>query len=51
MNTAIGISAKDPESAQNAAAGPAFLLMFASNAVVPPSTLPTGCSRSPATSR
>jgi ABC transporter DrrB family efflux protein len=40
VNTAIGISAKDPESAQNAAAGPAFLLMFASNAIVPVSTLP-----------
>jgi ABC-2 type transport system permease protein/oleandomycin transport system permease protein len=39
-NTAIGIAAKDPESAQNAAAGPAFLLMFASNAIVPASTLP-----------
>ncbi len=40
MNTAIGISAKDPESAQNVAAGPAFVLMFASNAIVPASTLP-----------
>ena len=40
MNTAIGISAKDPESAQNVAVGPAFLLMFASNAIVPASTLP-----------
>jgi ABC transporter DrrB family efflux protein len=40
MNTAIGIAAKDPESAQNAAAGPAFLLMFAGNAIVPASTLP-----------
>ena len=40
MNTAIGISVRDPESAQNAAAGPAFLLMFASNAIVPVGTLP-----------
>jgi ABC transporter DrrB family efflux protein len=40
MNTAIGISAKDPESAQNAATGPAFLLLFASNAIVPAATLP-----------
>ena len=40
MNTAFGISAKDPESAQNAAVGPAFLLMFASNAIVPAQTLP-----------
>lgn len=40
MNTAIGISAKDPESAQNAATGPTFLLLFASNAIVPASTLP-----------
>ena len=40
MNAAIGISAKDPESAQNAATGPTFLLLFASNAIVPVSTLP-----------
>jgi ABC transporter DrrB family efflux protein len=40
MNTAIGISAKDPESAQNAGTGPTFLLLFASNAIVPVSTLP-----------
>jgi len=40
MNTAIGISAKDPESAQNAAVGPVFILLFASNAIVPASTLP-----------
>lgn len=40
MNTAIGISAKDPENAQNAGSGPAFLLMFASNAIVPSAKLP-----------
>jgi ABC transporter DrrB family efflux protein len=40
MNTAIGISAKDPESAQNAAVGPVFILLFASNAIVPANTLP-----------
>jgi ABC transporter DrrB family efflux protein len=40
MNTAIGISAGDPESAQNASTGPTFLLLFASNALVPASTLP-----------
>jgi ABC transporter DrrB family efflux protein len=40
MNAAIGISAKDPESAQSAATGPTFLLLFASNAIVPASTLP-----------
>lgn len=40
MNAAIGISSKDPESAQNAATGPTFLLLFASNAIVPTSTLP-----------
>lgn len=40
MMTSIGISAKDPESAQNAAVGPAFLLLFASNAIVPTATLP-----------
>jgi ABC transporter DrrB family efflux protein len=40
MMTAIGIAVKDPESAQNAAAGPAYVLMFASNAIVPATTLP-----------
>ena len=40
MNTTLGISSKDPESAQNAATGPTFLLMFASNAIVPANTLP-----------
>jgi ABC transporter DrrB family efflux protein len=40
MNAAIGISAGDPESGQNAATGPTFLLLFASNAIVPASTLP-----------
>lgn len=37
---AIGLSSKDPESAQNAATGPVFLLLFASNAIVPANTLP-----------
>jgi ABC-2 type transport system permease protein/oleandomycin transport system permease protein len=37
---AIGLSSKDPESAQNAATGPVFLLLFASNAIVPAETLP-----------
>ena len=40
LNTAIGIAAKDPESAQNAATGPTFLLLFASNAIVPVGSLP-----------
>jgi ABC transporter DrrB family efflux protein len=40
MNSAIGISARDPESAQNAATGPMFLLLFASNAIVPVGSLP-----------
>ena len=40
MNTAIGISAGDPESAQNAAIGPMFILLFASNAIVPAAALP-----------
>lgn len=40
MNVAIGLSAKDPESAQNAASGPTFLLLFASNAIVPTQSLP-----------
>ncbi len=41
MNAAIGLSAKDPESAQNAATGPVFILLFASNAIVPADTLPS----------
>ena len=40
MNAAIGISTKDPESASSAATGPVFLLLFASNAIVPAATLP-----------
>ncbi|MHB1431455.1 MAG: ABC transporter permease [Streptosporangiaceae bacterium] len=40
VNTTLGIAARDPESAQNAAAGPVFIPMFASNAIVPASTLP-----------
>jgi ABC-2 type transport system permease protein/oleandomycin transport system permease protein len=40
VNTAIGILAKDPESAQNAGVGPMFVLLFASNAIVPAATLP-----------
>jgi ABC-2 type transport system permease protein/oleandomycin transport system permease protein len=40
MNSAVGISARDPESAQNAATGPMFLLLFASNAIVPVGSLP-----------
>lgn len=40
MNAAIGIAVKDPETATNASTAPAFLLMFASNAIVPTSTLP-----------
>jgi ABC-2 type transport system permease protein/oleandomycin transport system permease protein len=40
MNTAIGIAVGDPESAQNASTGPTFLLLFASNAIVPAATLP-----------
>jgi ABC-2 type transport system permease protein/oleandomycin transport system permease protein len=41
MNAAIGLASKDPESAQNAATGPVFLLLFASNAIVPADTLPS----------
>jgi ABC-2 type transport system permease protein/oleandomycin transport system permease protein len=40
MNAAIGISTKDPESATSAGTGPTFLLLFASNAIVPTETLP-----------
>jgi ABC transporter DrrB family efflux protein len=40
MNAAIGLLSKDPESAQNAATGPVFILLFASNAIVPTNTLP-----------
>ncbi len=38
--TAIGIAAKDPESAQIAGILPFFILMFASSAIVPISTMP-----------
>ncbi|HKI16691.1 MAG TPA: ABC transporter permease, partial [Isosphaeraceae bacterium] len=40
MNAAIGIAVKDPASATNASTGPTFLLLFASSAIVPTSTLP-----------
>lgn len=40
INAAIGIAVKDPASATNASTGPTFLLLFASNALVPTSTLP-----------
>ena len=40
MNTAIGIAVKDPASATSASIGPTFLIMFASNAIVPTATLP-----------
>ena len=40
VNAAIGIAVKDPASATSASTGPMFLLMFASNAMVPTDTLP-----------
>ncbi len=40
MNAAIGIAVKDPARATNASTGPTFLLLFASNAIVPTQTLP-----------
>ena len=40
VNATIGIAVGDPASATNAATGPTFLLMFASNAIVPTATLP-----------
>lgn len=40
MNATIGITAKDPASATNASVGPTFVLLFASNALVPVDTLP-----------
>lgn len=40
VNAAIGIMTKDPESATNAGTLPMFLLLFASNAIVPTYTLP-----------
>jgi ABC-2 type transport system permease protein len=39
--TSIGLAAKDPESAQVAGILPFFILMFASNAIVPVSTMPS----------
>jgi ABC-2 type transport system permease protein/oleandomycin transport system permease protein len=38
---AIGIATKDPETAQVAGILPFFILMFASNAIVPVSTMPS----------
>ena len=40
INAAIGMAVKDPSSAISASTGPTFLLMFASNAIVPTNTLP-----------
>jgi ABC-2 type transport system permease protein/oleandomycin transport system permease protein len=40
MYAAIGLATKDPETAQMAGILPFFVLMFASNAVVPVATLP-----------
>ena len=40
INATIGIAVKDPERATNAGSGPTFLLLFASNAIVPVATLP-----------
>jgi ABC-2 type transport system ATP-binding protein len=40
FNATIGLIAKDPETAQVAGVMPFFLLMFASSAVVPVSTMP-----------
>ena len=40
MTTSIGLATKDPETAQIAGILPFFVLMFASNAVVPVATMP-----------
>jgi ABC-2 type transport system permease protein/oleandomycin transport system permease protein len=40
MYVAIGLATKDPETAQIAGILPFFVLMFASNAVVPVATMP-----------
>jgi ABC-type multidrug transport system permease subunit len=40
MYVAIGLATKDPETAQIAGILPFFVLMFASNAIVPVATLP-----------
>ena len=40
LNAAIGVLTKDPETATNAGTLPTFLLLFASNAIVPASDLP-----------
>jgi ABC-type multidrug transport system permease subunit len=40
MYAAIGLATKDPESAQIASILPFFVLMFASNAIVPVDTMP-----------
>jgi ABC-2 type transport system permease protein/oleandomycin transport system permease protein len=40
MYAAIGLATKDPETAQIAGILPFFVLMFASNAIVPVATMP-----------
>ena len=40
MYAAIGLATKDPETAQVAGILPFFILMFASNAIVPVATMP-----------
>jgi ABC transporter DrrB family efflux protein len=40
MYAAIGLAAKDPETAQSAGVLPFFILVFASSAIVPVSTMP-----------
>ncbi len=40
MYAAIGLATKDPETAQVAGILPFFVLMFASNAIVPVATMP-----------
>jgi ABC-type multidrug transport system permease subunit len=52
MYTAIGLATKDPETAQVAGILPFFILMFASNAIVPVATMPGwAAGLSPAISR
>ena len=41
MYAAIGLATKDPETAQVAGILPFFILMFASNAIVPVATMPS----------
>src|SRR6266700_1856434 len=51
MYASICLATNDPDPAQVAGILPFFILMFASNAIVPSPPCPAGCNPSPATNR